>query len=97
VLHFVRDEARCPGCTSDDEILDTPVGSDPEFLDVDVERFMRSLDPSDRDLLVRRYRNDEPLSVVARSIGISRQTVHVRHKRLMAQGRDHLTPMSLVA
>ncbi len=97
VLHLVRDEARQPTCISDDEILDAPVVSEPEFSDVDVKRFMRSLGPGDCDLIVRMYWSDEPLSIIARSIGISRQTLHVRHKRLMAQGRDHLSPISLVA
>lgn len=110
VTHFLRSEARFPACTDDDEVLDPSASDAPKkdgkplamardlsIVDPDVMRFLRSLDVSDRTLLFELYWQDVPPSAFARSIGISRQSLHVRHKRLIAQARTQLSSVARAA
>lgn len=98
VLHFVRDQARRPMYTDDERTLDLRVDSTfTDVVDIDVERFLASVSADDRDLLLRIYWLDEPPSAIARALGISRQSLHVRHQRLLTKARAHLFPLSRTA
>lgn len=98
VTHFLRSLARRPVYTDDADVLDLRVDfAAPDLIDVDLAAFMGSLGAADRRLLVGLYWHDQSLSDVARGLGISRQTAHVRHKRLMARAHLHLTSQTLSA
>jgi RNA polymerase sigma factor (sigma-70 family) len=98
VTHFLRSLARRPVYTDDSEVLDLWVDfATPDLIDVDLTAFMDSLGAADRRLLVDLYWHDQSPSDVARGLGISRQTAHVRHKRLMARAHLHLTSQTLSA
>lgn len=95
-LHFVRGEVRhaTARSTDDDAVLDVRTTDEPTCLDVDVERFLRGLSSADRTLVVRIFWDDENLSEVARSLGVARQTLHVRYQRVLTEARNVI---SLVA
>lgn len=104
VLHFLRSEARFPACTDDGALLEgvasgtlkqngkpLALASNPDT-DPGVTRFLKALDLPDRALLFDLYWCDVPLSTLARSMGVSRQSLHVRRKRLVSQARAQLSP-----
>lgn len=96
--HFLRSLARRPLCTEDTEVLDRRVDfAMPDFVDVDVTAFLASATDADRRLLYGMYWRDQALSEVARCMDVSRQSAHVRHKRLLAQARSHLSIQSVAA
>jgi len=98
VTHHLRALARQPVSTDDAEILDLRVEfTTPDFVDIDVAAFMVSLDAIDSNLLMSLYWQDQSLSQVARNLGISRQSAHVRHKRLMSRAHLYLTSQNLSA
>jgi RNA polymerase sigma factor (sigma-70 family) len=92
VTHFLRSLARRPLYTADTQMLDMRVEFTPDLVDVDVAAFMDSLGATDRRLLTGLYWQDQSLSHVARGLGISRQTAHVRHKRVIARAHQHFLP-----
>lgn len=52
-------------------------------VDVDTRVFLASVGAVDRTLLFRRFWKDETLEVIAASMAVSRQTVHIRMQRLL--------------
>jgi len=101
VRHFVRDLAVDRDFVQYLDPIDLdkpdPVSVYDEVLDLDVARFLRTLPPEDRVLIVRRYWHDEAPVDIARSLGVSRQSIHVRQRRLLAQGQTIITAATAAA
>jgi RNA polymerase sigma factor (sigma-70 family) len=96
VRHFVRDlaVARDHLTYPDDPAdLDRPdsISAYDAVLDLDVERYLRALAPDDRALIVRLYWHDKMPVEIARSQGVTRQTIHARQRRLLALGHTSIT------
>ncbi len=98
VTHFLRANARHPISTDDQELIDSAIQfASPGLIDVDLAAFIRSRDDLDRQLIGHIYWADETLSGTARLMGVTRQSTHVRHARLLNAARDCLHPQSLSA
>ena len=93
VRHYLRREKAWERLTEPlEQSHDAPDPSDAysEILDMDLDRFLESLSDADRDLLRRIYWDGAYAAEVARDRGIARQSIHVRHKRLLQQARTIL-------
>ena len=102
VRHYVRDLAVERKAVKDVDPMDLDESTaaapiDEEILDLDVEHFVRDLAPDDRALLLRRFWYDESASDIARSLGVSRQTIHARQRRLLNKGQTIIAPASAAA
>jgi RNA polymerase sigma factor (sigma-70 family) len=102
VRHFVRklavDGGRCTYVGDltgvDRPVFDAAYG---RVVDLDVERFLHALPPPDRSLITRLYWQDETLADIARSLGVTRQTLHARVRRLLASARTTIGPSNVTA
>lgn len=109
VTHMLRSERRAPECTGDDDELDglqsvtlrdldptwtTAVeAEDHAWLRTEVSRFMDGLDPVDRRVATDLFWGEQSTAEVARTTGVSRQSIHVRKNRICDLGRGFFAPV----
>lgn len=100
--HYVRGRATHRGRTVSSETIvgfdradvDRPFDT---VVDQDVAKFLKSLDPADRLLVLRLYWRNESPSEIARSMGVTRQTIHARQRRLMTIAKTSIYPAHAAA
>lgn len=73
-----------------EDIPDDSANGDKLIEDISLHAALESLAPEDRELVLLRYVNEEPLRVISELMGISRFAVDRRLKRILASLRSKL-------